>query len=130
MSTDKQRAPKGRHPNSMKNLKPFKKGEPSPNPKGRPPKDCSITSIIKAEIDKKVTGDDQGRTWRQMMADSLRNGALKNPALMKELLDRLEGKVPPAVTEEEGEPVKASIIFNVANEQEAQNIRDLGTKWL
>ena len=44
------------NPNSLKNLRPFKKGT-IPNPAGRPTKDVSLTSLLKEEIEK--VGDDR-----------------------------------------------------------------------
>ncbi len=67
------------------------------NRNGRPPKDVSLTSLLKAEIDKIPPGEKQGRTWRQLLVLALLTGAMKNPMLMKELWDRLEGKAPQAV---------------------------------
>lgn len=76
---------RGLHPNSLKNLK--------PNLNGRPSKDVSLTSLVKSLIDTVPPGETKGRTWRQLLALAWLSGAMKNPVLMKELLDRLEGKV-------------------------------------
>ena len=131
-STDKPREKygRGKHPNSLANLKVFKKGEPSGNPKGRPRKENCITSLVKERLDELVPNDKQKRTWAQVIADALMVGAMKNPALMKELLDRMEGKVPLPVTGEDGGPIHHALEFNVADAKEAKKIKDLATKGL
>lgn len=80
------------HPNSLKNLKSFKKGQ-SGNPKGRPVKALTLTSLLKEEIEKIPAGEKEGRTWRELLVLAWLTGSLKNPFLFKEMLDRLEGKV-------------------------------------
>lgn len=90
---------RGLHPNSLRNLENGRR--PWHNPKGRPPKDYCITSIIKEMLDKEAderwldVGDKgRGLTWRQMIAKAILVGAVKgNPQMIKELLDRIEGKV-------------------------------------
>jgi len=80
------------HPNSLKNLRPFQKGNQA-NPLGRPRKDVSLTSLLKEEIEKIPEGEKEGRTWRQLLVLAWLSGSLKNPFLFREMLDRLEGKV-------------------------------------
>ena len=107
--TDKQRFKRGRHPNSIANLKPFQKGR-TLNPHGRPPKDVSLTSLLKQEIEKIPPGEKHNRNWRQLLVLAWLTGAMKNPVLFKELLDRLEGKVvQPVGGAAGGEPVKVEI---------------------
>lgn len=106
--TDKTRCKRGMNPKSLANLRPFQKGNKA-NPDGRPLKDCSLTSLVKSLIDTVPPGEKQGRTWRQLLALAWLAGAMKNPVLMKELLDRLEGKVSQPVTGEGGGPVKVEI---------------------
>ena len=84
----------------------------SGNPKGRPRKDYSITSLAKELLDQPaderfLSPSDYGKTWRQAIAKALLVGALKlNPGIMKELLDRLEGKpTQPIGGGEEGLPI-------------------------
>ena len=77
------------------------------NPNGRPRKDCSITSLLKGEIDKVPLGEKKGRTWRQLLVLAWLTGAMKSAVLFKELLDRLEGKVSqPIEGVADGEPIK------------------------
>lgn len=102
---EKQRYKRGQNPNSLKNLKPFQNGK-SGNPNGRPPKDVSLTSLLKEEIDKVCPSDKQGRTWRQLLVLAWLTGAMKNPVLLKELLDRLEGKVAQPITGAGGGPIE------------------------
>jgi len=79
------------------------------NPKGRPVKDCSITSLLKEELDKIPSGEKQGRTWRQLLVLAWLTGAMKNPVLFKELLERVEGKVLQPIGGEDGGPIKYEI---------------------
>ena len=80
------------HPNSLKNLRPFQKGNKA-NPAGRPRKDVSLTSLLKEEIEKIPEGSTDGKTWREILVLAWLRGAQGNAVLLKELLDRLEGKV-------------------------------------
>ena len=109
---DKQRSKRGMHPNSLANLKPFQKGG-NANPKGRPSKDVSLTSLLKIEIEKVPPGEKQNRTWRQLLVLAWLTGAMKNPALLKELLERLEGKVTQPIGGEGGGPVR--IVYERSN---------------
>ena len=79
------------------------------NPNGRPKKDVSLTSLLKEEITKIPSGERQGRTWRQLLVLAWLTGAMKNPVLLKELLDRLEGRPTQIVTGAEGGPIKIEI---------------------
>jgi len=86
-----------------------KSGNPN---KGRPRKDYSIISLAKEMLDQPaderfLSPSDYGKTWRQAIAKALLVGALRlNPGIMKELLDRLEGKpAQPIVGGEEGLPI-------------------------
>lgn len=68
------------------------KGQRSANPNGRPRKDVSLTSLLKTELDKVPEGETKGRTWRQLLVLAWLTGSLKNPTLLFELLNRLEGR--------------------------------------
>ena len=105
--TENQRYTRGKNPNSLKNLKPFVKGT-SGHP-GRTPKDYSLTSLLKEQIDTIPLGEKNGRTWRQLLVLAWLTGAMKQPVLMKEILDRLEGKVTQPIAGENGEPIKYEI---------------------
>ena len=107
-TTENQRFTKGKNPNSLKNLKPYKKGQ-SGHP-GRTPKDVSLTSLLKEQIDTVPAGEKQGRTWRQLLVLAWLTGAMKNPVLLKEVLDRLEGKVTQPIGGEGGQPIKIEVV--------------------
>lgn len=83
----------------------------SPNPKGRPKKDYSVTSLVKEMLDDKADErwlhlSDYGLTWRQAIAKALLVGAVRGqPVAIKELLDRLEGKATQPIVGERGEPI-------------------------
>lgn len=87
-SNSKMKTPRGR---------PWKKGQ-SGNPKGRPPKDVSLTSLIKEYLETvpdivRKDGTRNTKTWRELIALAWLTGAADgNQALLKELLDRLDGK--------------------------------------
>ena len=46
------------------NTKPWKKGQ-SGNPAGRPKKEDSLTSLLKAEMERIDPSDAEGRTWNE-----------------------------------------------------------------
>ena len=103
---------------SNSNLVPFKLGQ-SGNPKGRPPKDICITSKVKEILD----GDaGNGLTYADLVAkvivDGLVNGTLIkkhgiNVPLVREMLDRVEGKVPTpiALSGHEGKEIVFRVIL-------------------
>jgi len=76
-------------------LKQWKPGE-SGNPKGRPPKNVSITSLVKEILEQEGA---QGKTNAQLIAEAMVTLA-KDPnkrgfvPALKEVLERIEGKVP------------------------------------
>jgi len=113
----------GRHPNSLANLEKgrIRRGEVR-NPNGRPRKDVSLTSLLKIEIEKipeviDKNGKQNTRSWRELLVEAWLRGALKNPILLRELLDRLEGKVSQPVTGEGGGPIKSEVTINVNSEK-------------
>lgn len=93
--TNKSGNRRGLNPLSLANLqkgRKFKKGE-SGNPKGRTPKAACITSLIRDMLDQPVK-EGEKLTWRESIARAILSGASTgNPALVKELLERLEGRV-------------------------------------
>ena len=79
--------PRGEHPNSRSNLRPWQKGDPSPNPKGRP-KGTSISTRLRELVE-----GDEGK-----VADAIAKACIKaalrgDHRFVKEIMDRLEGKV-------------------------------------
>ncbi len=87
----------------------WKKGQ-SGNPKGRPKNGLCLTSIAKAKLGEKAPDDPDGRTWAQLIVDQWLAQTLSNPSYFKELLERIEGKVPQALehTGAEGGPIMIS----------------------
>lgn len=78
------------NPRSLANLQPGQKGSP-PGP-GRHPKDVSLTTLLKEELEKIPEGEKHGRNWRQLLVLAWVTGALKNPVMLKEILDRIDGR--------------------------------------
>lgn len=78
---------RGTHPNSLKNLVPFVKGQ-SGNPKGR-----SVSALQGDMYDESCPFDGQHRTWREALAEGGMRQALTTPVALSNLLDRQEGKV-------------------------------------
>jgi len=105
----------------------IKRGNPnwvkgqSGNPKGRPRKDYSITSLAKEMLDQPaderfLSPSDYGKTWRQAIAKALLVGALRlNPGIMKELLDRLEGKPAQPIVGGDGKPIILKVVYDGSN---------------
>ena len=95
-----------------------KSGNPN---KGRPRKDCSITSLAKEMLDQPaderfLSESDYGKTWRQAIAKALLVGALRlNPGIMKELLDRLEGKPVQLIGGETGGAITLRVVYDDRN---------------
>ena len=93
---------------------PWKPGQ-SGNPKGRPKKDMSLTSLLKKYLEEvpNVMVDNQPntRTWRELIVQAWLFGSYRgNATLFKELLERLEGKVAQPLTGGEGEPLIPPLI--------------------
>ncbi len=71
----------------------WKKGE-SGNPKGRPKKQDSLTSLLKEEIKKICPADREKRTWKELIIRATLQLAMKgNAAALREVWDRLDGKI-------------------------------------
>jgi len=109
---------RGEHPNSLKNLEKgrFKKGEVS-NPRGRPPKELCITSILREQLGEPCPYA-PGKTWAEWVARRALELAGENPTYYRELLDRLEGKVVQPVGGEGGGPPIYQIIVRSADAKE------------
>lgn len=70
----------------------WKKGE-SGNPKGRPKKQDSLTSLLKEEIKKICPADREKRTWKELIVRATLQLAMKgNATALREVWDRLDGK--------------------------------------
>ncbi len=71
----------------------WKKGQ-SGNPKGRPKKQDSLTSLIKEEIKKICPADREKRTWKELIVrDTLQLAMKGNATALKEVWERLDGKI-------------------------------------
>ena len=86
--------PNGKHPNSLKNLKPQRSDEPSHGPKGRTKKEATFSDLAREKAAQVcLRWDANGRTWAQYLVDKWFEHAVDNPIYFKELLDRTDGKV-------------------------------------
>ena len=80
----------GRQPPPLGNR--WKKGV-SGNPKGRPKKEDSLTSLLREEIEKICPADREKRSWKQLVVLATLQLAMKgNATALKELWERLDGK--------------------------------------
>ena len=104
----KQYAP-GKHPNSIKNLKPCKKGE-THNPKGRPTNRLCLTSIAREKLGQPCPHV-KGKTWAEYLVDQWLEKAVNNTVYFCELIERLEGKVTQPIGGEDGKPIEVSIDY-------------------
>jgi len=92
MAEEKKKYAPGKHPNSIAALKPRKKGQPSPNPKGRPRRGLTISDAMREILQSKDPAD--GKRIADKVAQTIIGAALKgNYQMMQILLDRVEGKV-------------------------------------
>lgn len=104
MITDKQPE------NSVKrgeNLKPYrwKKGQPSPNPNGRP-KGKTLTEMLRLLLDKVGEEARDGETYTERIAKVFVHEALKGKfPFAKEIIDRIDGKVPDRIADAEGKTI-------------------------
>ena len=70
----------------------------SGNPKGRPKNTVYLSEMLRDQLDQvpeTIDGEPNTKTWRDLICESILKAAVKGnqPALTKELLDRIEGKV-------------------------------------
>jgi hypothetical protein len=85
----------------MSNLKPenqWKKGCPSPNPKGRPKKVFNYADELRVQLIAVDPKDEQGRTYGQIIvAKQIELAKQGSVRATNEILDRLLGKPPQAL---------------------------------
>ncbi len=84
--------------------KPFRKGQ-SGNPKGRPKKELCLTEALREELQNVSPADASGqnRTWMQLIVEATMRLAIKgNSAALKEVWERVDGKVKDNVNVEGG----------------------------
>ncbi len=101
----------------------------SGNPRGRPRKDLCITSLLKEELDKIPLGEKHNRTWRQLLVLAWLTGAMKNAVLLKELLDRVDGKVaqPLEVSGKGGKDLSITFQIGKGYQEQANGDSDKGS---
>ena len=63
------------------------------NPHGRPRNEFSITNICREMLSQPCPFDPEKRTWAQYLAYRLLSQSVDNITSLKELLERLEGKI-------------------------------------
>jgi len=91
------------------------------NPKGRPPKDKSITNLMREMLDKPadkkfLSKEDYGKTWRQVVAKALLVKAIRGDSMaIRELLDRLEGKPTQSIVGGDGKPIILKVVYDDGN---------------
>ena len=112
-------------PNDRRRLPPvetrWKKGV-SGNPRGRPKKSDSLTSLLKKEIKKICPADRQKRTWEELMVLATLQLAMKgNAAALKEVWERLDGKILQTERVQLSGTEKREIKINVVYEDAPEN---------
>ena len=93
----------------------WKKGV-SGNPRGRPKKRDTLTSLLKEEIKKICPADRQKRTYEELMVLATLQLAMKgNAVALKEVWERLDGKVLQTekvqLASAEGREIKVSVVY-------------------
>lgn len=78
----------------------------SGNPGGRPKK---ITKVIDKLLDQPF---DENRTYLQAFGEeTLKRAIMRSDFMAKEILERVEGKVPQALTGPEGGPIQVAVVY-------------------
>jgi len=112
----------GKHPNSLANLRPRKKGDPSLNPKGRPRKELSLTHMLRQKLTDPCPFDPEGRRWLEYIVDRWLSQAAEQPVYFRELIERLEGKVTiPVGGSRDGEV--PALRITVVSEHDRENLQ-------
>jgi len=94
----------------------WKKGQ-SGNPKGRPKKAFSITSLAKEMLDEQADyisphALPQDKTWRQMIVRAwLKKCAEGDISAIRELNERLEGRASQIISGANGEPIILKVVY-------------------
>ena len=94
----------------------------SGNPKGRPPKNISLTSELKEQLNQVCPHDPQRRTWLQYLVARWLGQAAENATYFRELIERLEGKVTQTIESEGG---LATVNINVNSNDTKTNIESV-----
>jgi len=87
-----------------------------------------ITDALIKLSNQKVPNDPRGRTWAELVVEVLFRKALEGDIrAIKEIMDRIEGKVGPARPEEAAAPTEVEIVF-IKPEPEKQELRGSGVR--
>jgi hypothetical protein len=91
----------------------WKKGT-SGNPRGRPKKQDCLTQLLREEMQRICPADREKRTWKELIVRATLQLAMKgNPTALKEVWERLDGKV--LQTEKElggGKQVTIEVVYS------------------
>jgi len=93
----------------------------SGNPRGRPKKRDSLTSLLKEEIAKICPADREKRTWKELIVRATLQLAMKgNATALKEVWERLDGKILQTervqLSGTEGGAIKINVVYENAPE--------------
>ena len=99
----------------------------SGNPRGRPKKKDSLTSLLKDEIRKICPADRQKRTWEELMVFATLQLAMKgNATALKEVWERLEGKMPQTervqLSGTQGRDIRIKVVYQDEEQAGAQKL--------
>jgi len=124
MSQQKAKYPKGKHPNSLANLKKGWKPGQSGNPKGRPPGIKYVSEALREQL-----ANDPALV--DMLAKKLIERAKENSNDLNLLFERTEGKVTQPISGEGGGPIEVNIdykrkIISAISRHAAANGEDKG----
>jgi Family of unknown function (DUF5681) len=107
----------------------WKKGT-SGNPRGRPKKKDSLTQLLRDEIKKICPADREKRTWKQLIIFATLQLAMKgNATALKEIWERLDGKVLQTEKLELGGPGGKQVKIEVLYSGQASESRKTKHLW-
>jgi len=94
------------------------------NPNGRPKKELSLLSVLKEELTKiaPLKGN-KDKTWIQLIVMAWMVGAAKgNPILIREILDRVDGKVaqPIGLSGKDGGEITLKVVYDSNHDKAPQ----------
>ena len=97
----------------------------SGNPKGRPKGIKYMSELLREQLDQvpeTIDGKPNTKTWRDLICDSILRAAVKGnqPAITKELLDRIEGKVKDTHQVEGDVPI--SIVYKLVGDRKKHGV--------
>jgi hypothetical protein len=93
MQLDSSDGDNSRKGNPRKGIGRWGKGQ-SGNPAGRPKNEPLLSPALRRQLHEVCLADPQRRTWLEVLAERLLELACKgNPAAIKELLERIDGKI-------------------------------------